>query len=43
VPLGNLINFVLIQTWSPGFKSTWDAIMTVLWSLLGQPFRHCFR
>lgn len=31
-PASNLINFVLIQTWSPGFKSTWDAIMTVLWN-----------
>mmetsp|Transcript_71162 Transcript_71162/g.123453 ORF Transcript_71162/g.123453 Transcript_71162/m.123453 type:complete len:514 (+) Transcript_71162:81-1622(+) len=32
-PLSNLINFSIIQMWSPGFRTTWDGIMALLWNL----------
>jgi len=31
-PASNYINFLVIQQWSPGFRSTWDAFMVVLWN-----------
>jgi len=31
-PASSVINFSLVQSWAPGFKSTWDAIMVVLWN-----------
>jgi len=31
-PASNLINFAVVQMWSPGFKSTWDGIVVVLWN-----------
>jgi len=31
--LSNVLNFTVVQMWSPPFKSTWDGIIVVLWNL----------
>lgn len=31
-PGSNAVNFSLVQSWSPGFRSTWDGIVAVLWN-----------
>jgi hypothetical protein len=31
--LSNVLNFTVVQMWSPPFKSTWDGIVVVLWNL----------